>query len=189
MKIANLKNIKASILLSICIILSSCATWKETEINQKLKTGSKITAKAPAGWMYYTGNRNRIKISKNGPAVHYVSVFRTDYDKINSSKLFIADETPLPVLVDYYSAIVKSRYEGLELQLKGSELVTLNDKAFVKLTFGYTNTEGLRFELTAYSFNYGGYLNEIEYITPVLFLKDRDAEDVYAFIRSVDFEH
>jgi hypothetical protein len=128
--------------------LTACTTWTHVDSSSRVETRtSDYTVELPLGWVKYNANGSDIFITRDGPALNAIVVFRQPHDvKLPHTKRTTSADMLPHELAELALAEWKSSEATANLDVISNTPTTLGGQPAVRLHIRYKNERGLPIE-------------------------------------------
>lgn len=167
------------------LLLAGCVTWTRVEQLAMTGPGGDYSAEVPAGWMHADFLRDRIFLTRDGPAVQFIQILVVPHQKAFPmiEKSSAADMLPSE-LAELALAELKTESGLASLEVAENSPQQIAGRDGFRLHLRFRNGEGLRFERIVCGFAGREGFYTLTFQAPTLHFFARDHPEFEKVLRS-----
>lgn len=171
----------------LALLLAGCATATWTRVEQPQMTGPDraFTIEAPVGWMHAANLKGKLFLTRDGPDIQFIRVFKTSHDEAFPAMKRASAPDMLPSeLAELAVAELKANTTGVVMEVTENAPLEIAGHRGFRLHLRFRTEEGLRYEVLFCGFaGKEGYYGLL-YQAPTLHYFQRDLPEFEKMVRA-----
>lgn len=171
----------------LVLFLAGCAaaTWSRVEQPQISSPARAFTIEAPVGWMHATFPKDRILLTRDGPDIQFVRVFKTSHEEAFPTMKKTSRPEMLPSeLAELVVAELKANTTGIGMEIMENAPLEIAGHRGFRLHLRFHTEEGLRYQVLFCGFASQEGFYALLYQAPTLHYFQRDLPEFEKMVRT-----